>query len=188
VAVCTESVGGGSCSTLTAPDITGYGAGVATDASGDCWMSGETSSLAPVLEYWAGCTGTGVQATGWPNAEYGGITFDKAGHMVDIDASGNLYVLSGCNPACTVLGGPYTMQGQSFFGNLDHAGTQLAVGDVTNNDVDVYTFCDKIKKKVSKSCLGITYLYSFSNGMLNPGGTAGENAVETGIFAKSNLQ
>lgn len=161
---------------VTSSAITGYGAGVALATNGDCWMSAGTSEFnlvhpGFVLIYWQGCTGPGQVATGTLNASYGGLFIDSQGNLGSFDAFSNtLYVYSGCNPACTLVGGPFALKGQSFFGNLNGAGTRLAVGDYTSGAVDVYNYTPT----------SLSFHYSFSNG-LTPG-----NIVESGIFEPTN--
>jgi hypothetical protein len=168
-----------SCSApVTSTAITGYSAGVAIDASGDCWLSTakKTDNGIPSgfrLIYWAGCTGNGVAATGTTGqSSYGGLFIDNAGHLGAFDAFGaKLFVYSGCKPACTQIG-KFALQGQSFYGGLNGAGTRLAVGDVTNGSVDVYNY-------YSPSA-GVTYHYSFDTGLKHA------RLVESGIFSPAN--
>jgi hypothetical protein len=163
---------------VTNSNITGYGAGVAMAANGDCWMAAGTSEFdlvhpGFVLVYWQGCTGPGQVATGTLNASYGGLFIDRNGYLGSFDAFSNtLYVYSGCNPACTLVGGPFQLKGQSFFGNLNGAGTRLAVGDYSNADIDVYSYTPT----------GLTFKYSFNAGLVP------NDIVESGIFEPQNPQ
>jgi hypothetical protein len=148
---------------VTSPKITGYGGGVAIDSKGNCWMSAGTSTTTGfVLVYWKGCKGSGKVATGTKNAGLGGLFFDASGNLVSIDVSGMLYVYKGCNPKCKLVSSS-ALKGASLFGNLNAAGDQLAVGDVTNSDIDVYSY---------KSS-GVTYSYSFNKDLEGTGYTEG---------------
>ena len=89
----------------------------------------------------AGLTGTGEVASGTSNSSYGGLFFDTAGNLVSVDAfAGMLYVYHGCKPNCTLAGGPYSLHGASFYGNLNRAGNRMALGDWGSGEVDVYTY------------------------------------------------
>ena len=150
-----------ACGTpITNSAITGHGAGVAIDSKGDCWMSAATSTNAGFLMvYWKGCKGAGVVATGTKNGGFGGLFFDTKGNLVSIDVSGTTsYTYKGCTPKCTLVGS-LTMKGQSIFGNLNAAGTELAVGDIQNSQIDVYKYTPT----------KLTYMYSFNNGLNGTG-------------------
>jgi hypothetical protein len=143
--------------------ITGYGGGIAIDSKGDCWMSAGTASTTGfVLVYWKDCKGKGAVATGTKNQALGGLFFDAKGNLVSVDSTGSLFVYKGCNPKCTVVSSS-TLKGASLFGNLNAAGNQLAVGDVTNSDIDVYKYAPT----------GVKYSYSYSNGLEGTGYTEG---------------
>lgn len=167
--ICTQS--GGCGTALTNSSMTGYAAGVAMAKNGDCWVSGEEQSNSGfVLIYFKGCTGSGTVATGTSNAYYGGLFIDTKGNLGSIDLSGTLYVYKGCNPTCSLVS-TTTLAGESLFGGLNSKGNQLAIGDVGNGTVDVYTY---------SPTSGATYSYSFSNGL-----TASDD-VEAAHFAPSN--
>ena len=162
-----------ACGTpITNSSITGHGAGVAIDAKGDCWMSaGTATNTGFLLVYWKGCKGAGVVATGTKNAAFGGLFFDTKGNLVSIDVSGNLYVYKGCTPKCTVVG-TMALKGASIFGTLNAAGTEFAVGDVANNQIDVYKYTPT----------KLTYMYSFNNDL------TGTGFIESGGFNPTNKQ
>jgi hypothetical protein len=153
VSLCTLS--GGCTVNLTNPAMYKV-AGVALDTHGNCWASAEDTSGAATLTYFAGCAGAGQQATGFMNTDYGSLEFDRNGNLVSVDKSGvQLWVYSGCNPACTLVGGPFPLEGLSVFGTLNHQSMTFAAGDQENGDVDVYAYTPT----------SLTYLYSFSNGL-----------------------
>lgn len=155
---------------VTSSAITGYGGGVAVNSKGDCWMSAGTYTTSGfVLVYWKGCKGSGKVATGTKNGALGGLFFDTKGNLVSIDVTGSLYVYSGCDPKCTLVSST-ALKGASIFGNLNAKGNQVAIGDVTNSDIDVYSYAPS----------GIKYMYSFNSGLNGTGYT------EAGGFDPTN--
>jgi hypothetical protein len=139
--------------------------GVAMDGSGNCYASAYDSSGNTTLTYFAGCAGAGVAATGYQNAGPGGLEFDSSGNLLAIDSSGQqLYVYTGCNPACEVIGGPFALHGPAVFGHLGPAsasgyGLQFATADYQNGAVDVYNYGARA------SGYSLTYLYSFNHSL-----------------------
>jgi hypothetical protein len=165
LSICTLS--GGCTADLTNAAMYKVAGGV-MDKSGNCWASAETTAGAATLTYFAGCTGAGVQATGFMNTDYGSLEFDRAGNLVSLDKAGlQLWVYSGCNPACTLVGGPFPMQGLSVFGALNKQSMTFTAGDQQNGQVDVYLY----------SPTSVTFLYSFNNG-LSPSGKIEGVAVD----------
>lgn len=156
IAVCTLAKG---CTRqLRSPHITGYGGGVALARNGDCWMSSEDdgSFSHATLTYFKGCKGAGKAAKGWKNAYYGGLIIDKQGHLISVDfETPALWVYRGCNPVCRVVHGPFSLEGTSFYGNLNAKGDELALGDNEFGQVDVYKY----------SPTKLTYAYSFNRGL-----------------------
>ncbi len=131
-------------------------AGVALDTQGNCWASSETKGGTALLVYFAGCIGCGQAATGFMNTDYGDLQIDRNGNLVSIDKTGEqVWVYSGCNPACTVVGGPYALLGEAVAASLNHQAMTLAVGDRTTGAVDVFYY----------SPSALTYWYSFNNGL-----------------------
>jgi hypothetical protein len=112
------SLSAGCTSNLTNSDMYKV-AGIALDTQGNCWASAETKAAAPLLVYFAGCTGSGKAATGFMNQDYGVLTFD---------------------PGCTLVGGPYSLLGQAVGASLNHQAMTLAVGNRTSGEVDVYYY------------------------------------------------
>lgn len=153
VSVCTLS--GGCTANLTNPNMYEV-AGVAMDNSGNCWASATNSAGTATLTYFAGCTGSGTAATGYVNTYYGGLDIDKNGNLVAISAfDSNVYVYSGCNPACTLVGGPFALHGEAVFGHLNKQSMTLCTGDFVNGEMDVAYY----------SPSAVTYWYSFNNGL-----------------------
>jgi hypothetical protein len=123
---------------------------------GDCWASGETTSYTSSLIYFAGCTGSGVAATGFAQTlAFGALDIDKNGNLVVISVPTSLYVYKGCKPKCKLLGGPFTLEGSSTFGHLNEDSTSFAVGDYQYSQVDIYSYRPT----------SVTYRYSFNNGL-----------------------
>ncbi|MBV9700288.1 MAG: hypothetical protein JO078_09210 [Candidatus Eremiobacteraeota bacterium] len=165
VAVCTLS--GGCTRHLSLGLGSGYLFGVAVAPNGDCWASAERYH--PIngfaLVYFAHCQGKGVVATGFQRSTPGGIDIDANGNLVVIDASASpgLTVYSGCNPACTVVGGPFALKGCGTpFGHLDGSSNKFIVAEAPCRSpyakLDVYSY----------SPSAVTYLYSITNGLTLP--------------------
>ena len=96
-------------------------------------------------------------AQGWKNAYYGGLAHDHGGNLVSVDwETPALWVYKGCNPDCHVVGGPFPLQGDSFYGSLNEKGTELAIGDIAYGQVDVYSY----------KPTHVSYLYSFNKGLI----------------------
>jgi len=136
--------------------------GVAMANNGDCWGGAQNYGSAATLIYFAGCAGAGVQASGFTNTSFGGIDLDKFGHLVTVDfAAVAVNVYSGCNPVCTLIGGPFPLEGGAVFGHLNKGSSKFATGDYVNGQVDIY------KYHSSKTGAGtsLTYEYSFNNGL-----------------------
>lgn len=53
--------------------------------------------------------------------------------------TGQVWVYSGCNPTCALVGGPFPLFGQSGFGHLNHLSTRFATADYQRNQVDIYS-------------------------------------------------
>lgn len=157
IAVCTLAKG---CKReVKSPYITYYGGGVALSKKGDCWMTSENNPLftSATLTYFKHCKGSGQVAQGWKNASYGGLIHDKAGNLISVDyESAAIWIYKGCNPQCQLVGGPFALKGNSLYGNLNEEGNELALGDVTYGQVDVYDYTPT----------SITYEYSFRRGLV----------------------
>ncbi|HEY1681590.1 MAG TPA: hypothetical protein VGF98_08150 [Candidatus Tumulicola sp.] len=156
VSLCTMK--GGCKVNLTNPAIFEM-VGVAMDPKGDCWASAYSPQFTPKLVYFAKCKGAGVVATGYINTSPGGLDIDGAGHLVAIDNSANnigaLMIYSGCNPACTVVGGPFSLHGETFWGHLNQKSTEFATANYVAGEIDVYKY----------STTALTFLYSYNNGL-----------------------
>jgi hypothetical protein len=153
VSVCTLS--GGCTVNLTNSNIY-LAAGVAEAKNGDCWVSAVNDDGDATLTYFAGCSGSGQTATGFENGYYGGLDIDEAGNLVSLDAfNARLYVYKGCNPTCSVVGGPFSLYGESVFGHLDKKSKHFIAADFEYGQEDVYSYAPT----------NLTYQYSFNNGL-----------------------
>jgi hypothetical protein len=156
VSVCTMK---GGCKTNLTNSAIYEMVGVAMDTKGNCWASAYSEQFLPKLVYFAKCKGAGVVATGYQNSSPGGLDIDNAGHLVAIDTSANnigaLIIYSGCNPACTVVGGPFALHGETFWGHLNQKSTQFATANYVAGEIDVYKY----------STTALTFLYSYNNGL-----------------------
>jgi hypothetical protein len=149
ITLCT--VASGCTKNLTNPQMNRVAA-VALDKRGDCFASATNASGSPTLTYFARCAGKGRAATGYQNSGYGGLDFDKRGNLLALDWNGTqLFVYSGCKPACTLVAGPFALQGQSLYGKVDRDGTTFAAADYATGRVDVYKY----------GTTSLTYEFSF---------------------------
>jgi hypothetical protein len=154
ISICTMS--GGCTANLTNSKMYEV-AGVAMDNIGNCWASATNSAGTATLTYFAGCTGAGKAATGFVNSYLGGLDIDASGYLVSVSAyDSKVYVYSGCNPACRLVGGPYSLEYLSIFGHLNKQSTAFAVGDFQNGSIDVYDY---------RSPSALSYRYSFNDGL-----------------------
>jgi len=170
VSIC--SVSAGCTQNLTNYTTMFKVAGVALASNGDCWASAEDPSGIATLTYFAGCTGGGVQATGYLNIDYGGLDIDKNGNLVAVDKNPNgisqLWVYNGCNPACTLVGGPFPLAGNCptgttictmVFGAVNSQSMTFVTGNRTSGSADIYYY----------SPTSLTYWYSITNGLSSSG-------------------
>jgi hypothetical protein len=163
--VVTCTVSSLTCTQL-APSSAGIGevAGVAMDKNGNCWADSYNAAFtAVVLTYWAGCTGTGVVATGFQNTGYGGVDVDNYGDIVTFNWHGSagtdLWVYSGCNPACTSVSDNSLTNDVAIFGHLGRQSQRLVVAAYASAQVDIYAY----------SPTTLIYYYSFNNGLNGSG-------------------
>lgn len=161
VSLCTLS--GGCTTNLTNPNIYEI-FGVVIARNGDCWASGYPSaylSAQPSLVYFAHCRGHGVLATGFQNSAAGTLDIDDNGNLVSLSSPGasfsysQLYIYSGCNPACTLVRKPFPLFGVSTSVHLDGRSKRFVAADFQYTQLDVYSY----------STTGIEYEYSISIGL-----------------------
>jgi hypothetical protein len=167
ISVC--SLRTGCTANLTNPAMSQV-AGVAMAPNGDCWADAINASRVATLTYFAGCTGAGVQATGFTNPYYGGLDIDNHGNLVTISlftpgssATSQMYIYSGCNPACTLVGGPFALTpggsqtGGALYGHLARQNERFITADYVFGQADIFAY--------TGHGTGLSYLYSFNNGL-----------------------
>jgi hypothetical protein len=145
LAICSLSAG---CTQKLEPAFSGYAWGVAVAKNGDCWLTTENRSFtAAGMTYWPRCNGSGELVTGFRNTSFGDVSVDKHGYLVAVDfkggAAGQLWVYSGCNPACAVVGGPFPLEGQPFSGALNARGDTFGTMESEfpyGGTVDIYKY------------------------------------------------
>jgi hypothetical protein len=154
LSICTLRAG--CTSNLTNPDLNAAG-GVAMSNGGDCWVDAMlTPTGGAALIYFKGCRGQGQAASGFNSKSYGGIDIDNQGNLVIVDpATLAVSIYSGCNPSCTLVGGPFRLKAKSFFGKLNAANTDFVAVDQTDGAVDFYSYSTK----------AIKFEYSFKTGL-----------------------
>jgi hypothetical protein len=153
IALCTLKSG---CTVDLKNPIMKQAAAVALAPNGDCWASGRNAVNHAVLVYFRRCTGSGLVAQGYLNQGWGGLDIDDFGNLVAISQlrRSKLYVYKGCNPKCSLVGGPFTLRGVVMFGHLNRSSTKLAVGNSAKAEVEIYRY----------SPGGVKYAYGFHNG------------------------
>ncbi|MGA2760504.1 MAG: hypothetical protein ABSF08_09325 [Candidatus Cybelea sp.] len=154
LSICTLRAG--CTSNLTNPKLNAAG-GVAMSNDGDCWVDARRTPVGgAALIYFKGCAGPGEAASGFKSKTYGGIDIDNQGNLVIIDqAALAVSIYSGCNPGCTLVGGPFALKAQCFFGKLNAANTDFVTVNQTNGVVDFYSYSTK----------AIKFEYSFKRGL-----------------------
>jgi hypothetical protein len=130
-------------------------AAVALAKNGDCWASATNVKGVATLTYFKACSGSGKAASGYRNANYGGLDIDDKGNLVSLSyLDQKLYVYKGCNPRCSLVGGPFTLKGEATFGHLNATSTKFVAGDFQYGRIDVYNYSpSKVK-----------FAYSFNKG------------------------
>lgn len=174
VSVCT--LAGGCTAVLSNPAIGGELFAVAEDGSGNVYASGYPTASASgpssgaSLVWWKEGRGKGRVISAYRNSTPGGLEFDKHGNLLALDTFGHaLWVYTGCPKRCTAHG-PFALKGESVFGKLDSKSRLFEAADAEYGAVDVYKYL---------GTRGVTYSYSFSNGM-SPSGDVEGIAVDPG--------
>lgn len=163
VSICTLTAG---CSgILSNSAFGGQLFAVAEDPSGNVYASGyrNASGSGASLVEWKGGAGGGSVVKTYRNTSPGGLDVDKNGKLLALDTfaggHGALWVYSGCATRCKPHG-PFALQGESVFGKVNAKGTIFEAADFEYGQIDVYRY---------NGVHGITYLYSFGDG-LSPSG------------------
>ena len=153
ISMCTLA---GGCTTNLKNSAMYEVAGVAMDKHGDCWADATNGGGTATLTYFAGCSGSGEEATGFLNEYYGGLDFDRFGNLVTVSAfDSKIYIYSGCNPACALVGGPFPMLNEAVYGHLNKTSKTFCTGDFELGQMDVYHYSPN----------AVTRWYSFNNGL-----------------------
>jgi hypothetical protein len=141
ISVCTLS--GGCTANLTNPNMFELG-GVLLAKNGDCWASALNHSItAGTLTYFKHCSGSGKAATGYKSPGYGSLDIDSQGNLVTVSwtaYSTDLYVYRGCDPRCSLIGGPLPVKNHGIVGRLNASGTTWAMADFPNPTISVYAY------------------------------------------------
>lgn len=78
-----------------------------------------------------------------------------------MSSNSKLYIYSGCNPRCSLVGGPFQLfhrkgyGGLVVYGHLDASSEKFVAAETFGGQLDVYSY----------STSGIKYEYSISNGI-----------------------
>jgi hypothetical protein len=153
ISMCTLA---GGCTTNLRNSAMYEVAGVAMDKRGNCWADASDAGGTATLTYFARCSGSGKEAKGFVNQYYGGLDFDRNGNLVTVSAfDSKIYVYSGCNPACSLIGGPFPMVNEAVYGHLNKKSQTFCTGDFELGQIDVYHY----------SRHAVTHWYSFNNGL-----------------------
>jgi len=138
LSICTLRAG--CTSNLTNPQM--YAAEAVAMKDGTCWVDAKrTASGGAALIYFKGCAGQGEVASGFKSASAGGIDIDNHGNLVIIDQSQKMvYIYSGCDPQCSIVGGPFRLKSECFFGKLNAANTNYVTVDQLEGHIDFYSY------------------------------------------------
>ncbi len=168
VSVCTLKNGCGTVLGNTA--IGGQLFSVAQDARGNVYASGYANPSVSgygggsALVVWKRGAGNGVTIAEYRNKTPGGLEFDKHGNLLALDTfARSLWVYTGCPQRCSAHG-PFALKGRSVYGKLDARNDLFEAADFEYGQVDVYSYA---------GTNGITYLYSFNDGMTPSGDVEG---------------
>jgi hypothetical protein len=167
-----------SCTSLTAPNMSSL-AGVAMDNSGNCYADAFDGNGAVGLWVFTGCSGTGTELTssnGFSQPYYGGLSVDNHGNLVVTSLFNSSFstpslvtVYSGCaTGTCTLVGGPFSLQGESVFAHLGKQNEQLYTTDISNSMVEVYAY--------TGHGTGLAFKYAWNNGL-----TCATNLCESAV-------
>jgi hypothetical protein len=168
VSVCT--LAGGCSAVLSSPAIGGQLFAVAEDAQGNVYASGYPHASGSgqgngaSLVWWKNGRGKAVQIAAYRNSTPGGLEVDAKNDLLALDTfAPALWVYTGCPETCKAHG-PFALKGETVFGKLNAKLGIFEAADVEYGQVDVYRFA---------GTKGVTYLYSYSNGMTPSGDVEG---------------
>jgi hypothetical protein len=118
----------------------GLGLGIATDKRNNVYATYINTNSGTDITVFKNGLGSGKILQNANGTFYEGMTFDSAGNLVvasDSSAGGAIDVFK---PPFTGAPTSFAAQGSVVDLKLDPAGTNLYVGDATNNTIDVYTY------------------------------------------------
>ncbi len=174
VSVCTLKSGCGAV--LASPAIGGQLFAVARDARGNVYASGYANPSdtgyagGSALVVWKHGTGKPETIAAYRNRTPGGLEFDKHGNLLALDTfARSLWIYTGCPKRCSAHG-PFALKGRSVYGKLDAKNNAFEAADFEYGQVDVYSYA---------GTSGVTYRYSFNNGM-SPSGDVEGIAIDPG--------
>jgi hypothetical protein len=170
ISVCTVSAG---CTVNLTNGAIDRVAGVAIDNQGNCWASALNQYQVATLTYFQGCSGAGQQTTGYQNPGYGALDIDANGNLVAMSYvigsyQTTLYVYSGCNPACTLVGGPFKLHGATATGHLNAASNQFITADAEYGQADIYSYSPTRVKYQYSITKGLSQIDDVSGAAFNP--------------------
>jgi hypothetical protein len=91
------------------------------------------------------------------------VDVDNKGNIVTFNWHGSagtdLWVYSGCNPACTSVSDNSLTNNSALFGHIGRQGERLIVGAYLAGQADIYAYTPTT----------LTYYYSFNNGLTASG-------------------
>jgi hypothetical protein len=118
----------------------GLALGIAVDSKNNVYATYVNTNSGTDITKFAGGKGTGKILQNASGTDYEGMTFDGNGNLVvaaDSSAGGTIDVFK---PPFTGAPTSFAAQGTVVDLKLDTAGTNLYVGDATNNTIDVYKY------------------------------------------------
>jgi hypothetical protein len=133
-------------------------------ASGYPLASGSGPGSGASLVWWKNGKGKGVAIKAYRNSTPGGLQVDDKNQLLALDTFGHaLWVYTGCPTACRAHG-PFALKGESVYGKLNDKLGVFEAADAEYGQVDVYKYA---------GTKGVTYLYSYNNGMTPSGDVEG---------------
>lgn len=118
----------------------GLALGIATDAKNNVYAAYINTNSGTDITVFAGGKGKGTILQNASGTDYEGITFDGKGNLLVAANSSSGSTIDVFKPPFTGSPKTFAAQGSSVDLKLDPAGTNLYVGDATNNTIDVYKY------------------------------------------------
>jgi hypothetical protein len=138
------------------------------DRAGNCYADASDSSGSTGLWIYHHCKRTGKELTsanGFSEPYYGGMSVDNHGNLLvlslvngSLSPPSTVTVYSGCiTGTCKVVGGPFTLNGESISGGLDSKNKHWVTSNISTGMIDIYSY--------GRGGRSLTYLYSFGSGL-----------------------